>query len=280
MVRVLSIQSLVVAGHVGAGAAVPALAAEDVEVWPLPTAILSGHAATPGVQGRRLPGEEIAALGRGLAASGALDRADAALTGYLGSREAAEAAADIVAELRRRRPDAAVLCDPVLGDDGPGLYLPEAVGRVYRARLLGLADIAAPNRFELAWLSGRPAGALAEIRAAAEALREAGPRVVHVTSAPAGEGRVGVLTVCEAGAWLSAAPRRPLHLNGAGDFVAARLLAGALDGLSPQESAARAVAEAHALAGAAERAGRDDLPVAEARALWLGAAPAASERLA
>lgn len=270
---VLTIQSQVVAGHVGAGAAVPALAADDIACWVLPTVILSGHAATPGVQGRRLPGEEIAALERGLEASGALARADALLFGYLGSEPAAEAVAALAARLRALRPDAPVLCDPVLGDEGPGLYLPEGVGRVYRDRLLGLADIATPNRFELGWLTGRTVETSAETLAAAEALRALGPRVVHVTSAPAPEGGLGVLTASDEGAWLSAAPRLPAHLHGAGDFVAARLLGETLKGRAPQEAAARAVAAAHALACEAVRLGREDLPVAEARALWTSAPP-------
>lgn len=276
---VLSIQSHVVAGQIGAGAALPALAADDIEVWALPTVILSNHAAAPGVQGRRLPGEEVAALARGLRESGELGRCSAALTGYLGSAPAAEAAADLVAELRAARPEAAVLCDPVLGDEGPGLYLPEGVGRVYRDRLLGMADMACPNRFELGWLTERPVGSLEEVRAAAAALREMGPEAVFVTSVPAEGDRVGILTETAAGAWLSAAPRARAHLHGAGDFVAARLLAGRLAGLAPEQAAARAVGAAGALAAEAVRLGRDDLPVAAGRARWLGAPAAAAERL-
>lgn len=274
----LSVQSLVVAGHVGHGASAFALAAEGVEVWPLPTVVLSGHAATPGVQGRRLPGAEVAALARGVAASGALGRCDGVLTGYLGTAETAEAVADLVAEAKRARPGAVILCDPVLGDDGPGLYLPEAVGEVYRARLLGLADIAAPNVFELGWLTGRPVGTRDEILAAAASLRAMGPGVVHVTSA-GDEDRVGILTATAEGAWFAEAPRLPLHLHGAGDFVAALLMAGALAGRPPQEAAARAVGAAHALAAEALRTGREDLPVIAARALWAEAPPVPSVRI-
>ena len=134
----LSIQSAVVAGHVGHGASSFALGAEGVEVWPLPTVILSGHARTPGVKGRRAAGAEIAALGEGLAAGGALSRCDGLLTGYLGTVEAAEAVADLAVALRAARPGALFLCDPVLGDEGPGLYLPAEIGAVYRDRLLPL----------------------------------------------------------------------------------------------------------------------------------------------
>ncbi len=54
---------------------------------------------------------------------------------------------------RRRAAGPAVLCDPVIGDHG-GLYVPEAVATAIRDRLMPLATLATPNRFELAWLTG------------------------------------------------------------------------------------------------------------------------------
>ena len=194
----LSVQSGVVAGHVGHGGSAPALALLGVEAMTLPTVVLSGHAATPGVRGRRLPGDEIAALCEGLTAAGALGRADGLLAGYLGTAEAAEATADLVAAWRGARgargAGGVFVCDPVLGDEGPGLYLPEAVGEVYRARLLPMADIATPNAFELGWLTGLPARTPEEIVAAAEALRAAlrPGGAVLVTSVEA-EGGIGAL---------------------------------------------------------------------------------------
>lgn len=281
----LAIASGVTAGHVGLGATVPALALLGVEAWALPTVQLSGHAATPGVQGRRAPGAEVAALGRGLAAAGALARASALCTGYLGSAEAAEAVAGLAADWRAARGTAGGLwlCDPVLGDDGR-LYLPEAVGALYRDRLVPAADIVTPNVFELGWLTGRPTDRLAEIAAAARALWATGPAEVVVTSVSTGEAsapadRLGLLVATEAGAWLATAPRLPFRLNGAGDFVAAVLLAHRLAGLPAPEAAARAVAAAHAAAEAAGRMRRDDLPVVAAAEAWRAAAPATLIRL-
>lgn len=269
--RVLSIQSLVAAGHVGHGASAFALAAEGIETAVVPTVVLSGHAATPGVQGRRLPGAEIAALGRGLAAAGVLEACAGILTGYPGAAEAAEAVAGLVEAAKAARPGALYLCDPVLGDDGPGLYLPAEVGEIYRARMLPVADVAMPNRFELGWLTGRPTGSVEEIRAA-------GPRAVIVTSVPV-EGGLGLLSETAEGAWLSATPRVPRALNGAGDFVAAVTMAALLKGRAVPQAAARAAGAAWAAAQAAERLGRDDLPVVAAQDDWRAAPPAEIVRL-
>ncbi|MSU90162.1 pyridoxal kinase [Rhodobacteraceae bacterium 2CG4] len=262
-----SVQSHVVAGHVGGGAAAPVLALCGVEVWPLPTVVLSGHAAVPGARGRRLPGTEVADLAEGLRAAGALARADALLSGYLAGADTASA----LEGLARDRPTGAVyLCDPVLGDaDGP--YLPEPLVAAYRDRLLPLADYACPNVHELGWLTGRPVASPADCAAAARTL---GLRAVFVTSVEA-EGGIGVLACDAEGAQLALGPKVPGAFRGAGDVTAALLLARLLAGAAPAQAAAAATGAAAALAAEAHRARRDDLPVIAAAGIWRTAPPAA-----
>ncbi len=277
MRAVLSIQSSVVWGAVGAQAASYPLQRLGFDIWALPTTVLSAHAATPGMRGRKLSGAEIAALGEGLAAHGALAAAQAGLLGYLGSTDAARAAFDIAGRLRR---DAPRLIDPVLGDEEPGLYLPEAVGDLYRARGLALADIATPNRFELGWLTGMPTATLEDALAAARALRAQGPELVFVTSAPCDAGATGLLAVDAQGAWLAETPRIAHRATGAGDMCAALLLAHLLAGETASQAAAQAVAALHAVIAEAARLGAAALPVVSAQALWLSPArPAALRRV-
>lgn len=269
MTAVLSIQSSVVYGHVGAQAGAFPLMRHGIEVWSLPTVQLSANAAYPGVAGRRTAPEEMAALGRALATHGALARADAVMTGYLGSAETAQAVAAIVAEAREARPDAPYLCDPVLGDEGPGLYLPEAVGQLYRTRFLPMARIATPNRFELGWLTGLPVETAADMIVAAQALRAMGPETVFVTSVGHGQGSLGILAVNGAGAWLATAPRLPHRATGAGDMAAALLMLHHLRGMAVAEAAARTVAALHAVVAEAVRQGSAELPIVTAQDVWL-----------
>ena len=63
--------------------------------------------------------------------------------------------------------------DPVMGDDGPGLYVPEAIAEVLKEGLLPLADYASPNPFEIGWLTGQPIRDLTDLSRAARALRMA-----------------------------------------------------------------------------------------------------------
>lgn len=269
MTAVLSIQSSVVYGHVGAQAGAFPLMRHGIEVWSLPTVQLSANAAYPGVAGRRAAPEEISALGRALAAHGALAQADAVMTGYLGSAETAGAVADIVEAVRAARPDAPYLCDPVLGDEGPGLYLPEAVGVLYRQRFLPMARIATPNRFELGWLTGLPVTTPAEMVAAAQALRAMGPETVFVTSVGHGPGSLGILAVTAEAAWLATAPRLSHRATGAGDMAAALLMLHHLRGTPVAEAAARTVAALHAVVAEAVRLGSAELPIVTAQDVWL-----------
>ncbi|MEM8789507.1 MAG: pyridoxal kinase [Pseudomonadota bacterium] len=256
----LSIQSHVVAGYVGQNAANAVLTAAGVELWSLPTVHFSAHAATKGVTGRRATGPELSNLGLGLSQAGDLARVDAILTGYLGSEDAGEAAAAIVAHCPA---DSPYLCDPVLGDDGR-LYVPPGLISTYRERLIPRATIATPNVHELGWLTDLPVRTLPQIVAAARAL---GPKIVHVTSVNH-EGQVGILTQTAERRTLALGAPADVKLHGAGDAVAAMLMASHLEHRPPAQSAARAVAAVAALATAAASAGRNTLPLTAEQALW------------
>lgn len=275
MTAVLSIQSSVVYGHVGAQAGAFPLMRQGIAVWCLPTVQLSAHAGYPGVAGRRSTPEDVRALGRGLAAHGALAQADAVMTGYLGSAETAEAVAEVVEAARAARPDAPYLCDPVLGDEGPGLYLPAAVGALYRSRFLPMAAIATPNRFELGWLTGMAVETVPQMVEAARALRAMGPQTVFVTSVGAGPAALGILAVTGDGAWLATTSRLAHRATGAGDMAAALLMAQLLRGAAAPEAAARTAAALHGVIAEAVRRGAAELPIVTAQESWLAPAESA-----
>src|SRR6185312_13456515 len=91
-----------------------------------------------------------------------------------------------------------------------------------RDRLLPLADIATPNRYELDWLTG---DVCADTPAMITAAREAGPAAMVVTSAPADNGKIGNLLVEADNAWLAAHEVIDRPPNGLGDMTAALILA-------------------------------------------------------
>ncbi len=145
---VISIQSQVVFGHVGNSAALFPMQAAGLEVAAIPTVVLSNTPNYRTERGRALPPEFFSDLLQGARERGLLRRADFILTGYIGSLDVALMVTDFVAEAKAVNPALTYLCDPVMGDTGSGLYVPEAIADVMRDRLLPVADIAPPNSFE------------------------------------------------------------------------------------------------------------------------------------
>ncbi len=145
--HILSIQSQVVFGHVGHSAATFPLQCLGHDVWAIPTAILSNHAGYPDAGGQVMPPETVADLLQGLARRGAFASCALMVTGYLGNLELAFLATDAVSRVRAENPGLVYCCDPVMGDDGSGLYVDAALPEHFRTTAFPHADIATPNLF-------------------------------------------------------------------------------------------------------------------------------------
>jgi pyridoxine kinase len=134
---------------------------------------------------------------------------------------------DAVSRVKAANPGALYCCDPVLGDDDTGLYVRPRIDVFMRDVALRVADIATPNRFELQHLTGLPTGTLAETRLAIAALQALGPRIVLVTSVVTAETPEGFMDLLAAegdACHLLRTPALPVHVNGAGDAIAALFL--------------------------------------------------------
>lgn len=176
---VISIQSQVVHGHVGNSAAVFPMQAAGLEVAAIPTVLFSNTPDYETLRGAPLPPDLFADLLRGAEERGLPDRAAWLVTGYIGSVDVALMTAEFVARCKTRNPALRYLCDPVMGDHAPGLYVPQAIAEVLRKRLLPLADLATPNSFELGYLTDQPIDTVDDLHAAARSLSLAeGARLV------------------------------------------------------------------------------------------------------
>ena len=156
MVRhVLCISSQVAYGPVGSSAAAPALQAAGFTVLQVPTIILSNHPGLGEPSGVRLPAADIAAILKKLDELDVLKDCVGAMTGYFADAAQVTAAASCIRAMRQANPALYILVDPVLGD-GEGLYVSIDVANAIRDELVPLASSIAPNRLELAWLTGLP----------------------------------------------------------------------------------------------------------------------------
>jgi len=269
---VVSVQSHVAYGHVGGSAAVFALQRLGLEVWPVQTCHLSNHTGYPSWRGRLFSAGEVADVLDGLAERGVLSDCAGVISGYLARAEIGTVLLEAVARARAAAPGLLYLCDPVMGDDMPDgserLYAAPEIPAFLRARMVPVADILTPNRFELALLAEQPAATPAQAMRAARALVARGPRMVVVTSVPGpAAADVACLVVTAEGAWQVTTPRiaLPQPVNGAGDALAALFLGHVLCGAAPPEALSRTVSALHAVIAATAEAGTRELQLIAAQ---------------
>ena len=265
---VLSIQSQVAYGHVGNSAAVLPLQRLGFDVFPLNTVQLAHHPGYGAWRGHKLRPEQLSEILGGLEQRGVLNRCAAVLSGYLGDPGIADVVARAVESVRAARPEAPYLCDPVIGDDDPGVFVSAGVPEAIRERLVPLADMVVPNRFELAHLTGRSIESLEDALAAAAELRARGPRLVVVTglSLPDRPGELAVLADTADQAWLAATPALPLAIGGGtGDAFSALFLGHYLTTADLCAALERAVAATFALVERTSATGAEELELVAAQ---------------
>lgn len=224
---VLSIQSHVVAGHVGNDAAAFALQRLGVEVWPIHTVQFSNHTGHGAWAGQAFTATHVRELIDGLDSRGLLARVDAVLSGYIGSAETGEAIADTVRRVKAQNPAALYCCDPVMGDVGRGVFVKPDVPMFFDKTALTVADIITPNVFELDLLTGSGPQTLSDMVDAARGLLSRGPRIALVTSVRTeADDHIATLAVTTKAAWVVRTPYLPLDPmpNGMGDCIAALFL--------------------------------------------------------
>lgn len=232
--RVLSIQSQVIFGHVGNNAAVFPLQRHGIEVWSVPTGLLAFNPSYGPPAHRPTAPEEMDAWIAALQTRPEWRQIDAVLLGWLGNPRTAEAAGRAALAVKRDNPNAIFLCDPVMGDVDSGLYVDPSLPAFIRDHLFPSADIITPNGFELDYLTGGPITDLPAALAACDALRAKGPRMVIATTLhrqDGGQGKLEALLVNADGAWLAAVPHLGEGLpKGAGDLFASLFLSQTLKG--------------------------------------------------
>ena len=225
--HVLSIQSHVVAGHVGNDAAAFALQRLGIEVWPIHTVQFSNHTGHGAWTGQAFAASHVRELVDGLDARELLGRVDAVLSGYIGSAESGDVIVDAVRRVKAQNPYALYCCDPVMGDVGRGVFVKPDVPQFFAASALGMADIITPNVFELGLLTGSEPQTEEALIVAARTLLKRGARIALITSARTeGDDSIATLAVTADAAW---AVRTPYLLldpmpNGMGDCIAALFL--------------------------------------------------------
>jgi pyridoxine kinase len=270
--NILSIQSWVAYGHVGNASALFPLQRLGAEVWAVNTVQFSNHTGYGAWTGQVFTSDSVRDLIDGIEARGVLGGCDGVLSGYVGEAPIGQAILHAVGRVRRANARALYCCDPVIGDDGHGIYVRPGIVEFLRDQALPAADLATPNRFELALLTGIECATLAGAKAAADRLaagmRPGGPKTVLVTSLrteQTPEGSLDMLTA-EGGAFhLLRTPLLPLDVNGAGDALAALFLYHRIDAGAAAPALERAGASIYGLLRRTAEAGSREILVVAAQ---------------
>lgn len=253
---VIVISSHVVRGSVGNRAAVFALETLGHPVWEVPTVILPWHPGH-GPAGRIIPdAQQFGQLIRDIASSPWLDEVGAVLTGFFSNVAQVEAVAGLIQQLKQKDPQLQYICDPVIGDEA-GLYVAPETAMAVRDLLLPLADIATPNRFELAWLTNTE---LNDNQQLMEAALRLGPETVLVTSAFAMlRDSTGNILITPKQALLAEHRCVQGPVNGMGDLTGAVFLARCMEGCSSEKALQSTTAAVFEVLVRAAKRGADEL---------------------
>ncbi|MGO4175176.1 pyridoxal kinase PdxY [Bosea sp. TAF32] len=222
--NILSIQSHVAYGHVGNASATFPMQRLGVDVWPIHTVQFSNHTGYGNWKGRVFDGGMIDEVMEGIAERNVLASCDGVISGYMGSADIGHAILSAVERVRAANPKALYCCDPVIGDVGRGVFVRPGIPEFMREQAVPAADIVTPNQFELELLTDIEIKSIADAHRAVEALRDAGPRVVMVTSLVTEEtpaDSIDLMAADAKGSWRVRTPKLDVSVNGAGDAIAA-----------------------------------------------------------
>jgi pyridoxine kinase len=258
----LILSSFVAASRIGGAAQQYVLAAHKIDPVLAPT-VMFGRTPARGGRGEITQPDVFRRMLGDIEADAIFGQVDLIITGHFSDPEQVEIAAGVIARVRNAERTEAwgarplVLVDPILGDAPGGLYVKYEVAQAVEERLVPQADWICPNLWELAFLTDRKVETAADVRDAARALG----RPALVTSAPAGEGEIGLIYVDKEEAVLFAHPRLPQAPNGTGDLVTASFGAGLIEGRDPRDAAERAARAAAEAVAAAQAWKSTELPI-------------------
>jgi pyridoxine kinase len=228
---VLILSSHVSVAEVGGGAQAAILNRLDRETILVPTVLLGRHPGHGPPGGGAVDAAMFESVLEGVRATGIFERLGGLITGYFASAEQVAAAARAIDAVRAVNASALILIDPIMGDDGRGLYVSATVAEAIARELVPRAGLLAPYVWELARLTGLEVRGPESAVAAARALER--PAVV---SSVTRNGEIGAVYADATQAWLAAHSKFAGDPKGAGDRLTARLADAWLDGDTPADA--------------------------------------------
>lgn len=189
---------------------------------------------------------------------------DAIHSGYMGQGGIEPSILYCLKHIRKTRPDAIYLCDPVLGDKGR-IYVPDEVLVGIRDCLVPAADIITPNKFELGLLVGRALVDSDDVLLACKQIKCKGPQSIVCTTAEENNETLTLIISDSSGDWAIDVPYIENAPFGTGDTFSAILLGRILMGYSLVDASLLAAASLQGIIRHSLRAKTPELPIVSAQ---------------
>lgn len=224
--RVLSVQSHVVSGYVGNKSATFPLQLLGFEVDAVNSVQFSNHKGYPaGTRGQVLEAEQLGELLEGLRMNG-LDRYTHLINGYIGSVSFLRKFGSVVGDLRKKNPGLVYVCDPVMGDAGPGIYVPKELVPIYREEIIPQSNVCLPNQFEAELLTDVAIKNEQDALQAIKKIHDLGVEIVILSSVELKDKLTAIGSKVEGGeVYKIEIPKFPAHFVGTGDLFTALITA-------------------------------------------------------
>lgn len=237
--KVLSIQSRIAFGYVGGNIADFILHLQGIDIFSVPTVLLSTHAENKNVMGENISHSLFTKLLKGISLLDAKNDIKYLITGYFAETELMDIALNFIKKMKSEI-HFTYICDPVMGDyRAGGLYVKKEVADFYLEKLISLSDIITPNQFELEYILKKKvttASQLVDLIKRSELLRN---KTVIMTSAELEDTKPGdIETIIVACGELTRVRTDKVDNDviGAGDLFTALMTSFLVKGLTMEES--------------------------------------------
>jgi pyridoxine kinase len=259
--------ALILSSHVASsrvGGFVQALALSQLKIDPIvvPTVLFGRHPGW-GVPGGDVVGvDTFQGMLDGIEANGLFGVVDLVITGYFANGAQVRAAGRAIDKIRAAERGAGygrkprIVVDPIMGDEGKGLYVNAEVSEALMLELIPRADLLTPNAWEIERITG---ARIRDARGARGAARQLG-RPTLVTSTPHGAD-MAVVYADNNEAWVAAHPRQAKAPHGVGDLLTALFAAALVEDQPLSYALARSVGAVYETVLAAEAWAASELPV-------------------
>ena len=235
MKRILTIQDISALGKCSATVALPIISAMGVECAVMPTAVLSTHTMFSGFTFHDLT-DEMAPITQHWKNEGITY--DAVYTGYLGSERQIE----LVGEIFDSFPDAKIVVDPAMADNGRMYPAFTPAFAKQMAKLCARADLILPNLTEACFMldkeyieEGYDQKYIKDILIA---LTELGAKTAMLTGVSFEKGKLGAMSYNKEGGefYYYANTHLPVRFHGTGDIFSSTVVGAMMGGRSVNEA--------------------------------------------